>query len=96
MNVQIVTGVFGMVNFVIGIFENSVRVSASDGRCWEHDVPNYGTSIGDIGRKPGFAVGWARFEDDMEVIYFYDKRDKFGYALNLDVDYFSEWGYAPF
>lgn len=41
-------------------------------------------------------IGWAMF-DDFEVIYLYDKADAyFGYAVNLQIDAFSEWGYAPF
>lgn len=43
------------------------------------------------------ALGWAAFEDGMEVVYLYDKDDDlYGYAVNLDVPHFSEWGYAPF
>jgi hypothetical protein len=62
-----------------------------------HRVPNYGTDILDLMRRPGAALGWARMPDDEEILYFYDKNDdNFGYALNLDTDYFSEWGYAPF
>ena len=33
----------------------------------------------------------------MEVIYLYDRGDdNFGYAVNLQYEDFSEWGYAPF
>ncbi len=42
-------------------------------------------------------LGWGQFEHDGdEVIYIYDKADEnFGYALNLDDDHCSEWGYSP-
>jgi hypothetical protein len=41
-------------------------------------------------------LGWGRFPD-FEVIYFYDKADdNFGYGLNLQDEWCSEWGYAPF
>lgn len=43
------------------------------------------------------ALGWGIFPDGMEVIYYYDKSDaNMGYACNLDCDWCSEWGYAPF
>lgn len=62
-----------------------------------HDVPNHGTSIGELAARPGFCVGWARMPDDAEILYFYDRDDAgFGYALNLDAPWCSEWGYAPF
>ncbi len=42
-------------------------------------------------------TGWGEFPDGMEVIYLYDRGDdNFGYAVNLQVEDFSEWGYAPF
>lgn len=63
----------------------------------EHQVPNYGTSLLSLTERPGFRLGWACFDDDMEVLYFYDKDDNgFGYALNLSIQDYSEWGYAPF
>ena len=74
-------------------------VREADGKVWQHKVPGYGpkTSFKSLVLKPGFAIGWVAMEDDMEILYFYDKDDdNFGYAFNLDVDYFSEWGYAPF
>jgi hypothetical protein len=66
-------------------------------RVIRHTPKNYGTSLLELMSRPTAAVGWARMPDDMEILFFYDKGDdNFGYALNLDVDYFSEWGYAPF
>ena len=32
---------------------------------------------------------------DFEILYIYDQRDGFGYAINLDAPELSEWGYAP-
>jgi hypothetical protein len=62
-----------------------------------HDVPNHGTSMGDLALRDSFAVGWGQFPDDAEVVYLYDKADGcFGYAVNLDWTDGSEWGYAPF
>jgi hypothetical protein len=62
-----------------------------------HDVPNYGTSIGELSSRPGFALGWVRMEDDAEILYFYDRNDDgFGYALNVTDSQLSEWGYSPF
>lgn len=41
-------------------------------------------------------LGWGFFPD-FEVVYIYDKGDgNFGYGVNLQVEWFSEWGYAPF
>ena len=41
-------------------------------------------------------LGWGEFQD-FEVIYLYDKADEnFGFAVNLQDDILSEWGYAPF
>ena len=40
-------------------------------------------------------LGWAQTED-FEILYIYDRRDGFGYAVNLDAPDLSEWGYAPF
>ena len=57
-----------------------------------------------VGQARDLRLGWGRFEDDVEVIYFYDRGDgNFGYALNLMIDGCSlmidgcsEWGYTPF
>jgi hypothetical protein len=67
------------------------------GETRHHPVPNFGTDIGELAGRPGARVGWARFPDDAEVIYVYDRDDdNFGYALNLTAPDCSEWGYAPF
>lgn len=46
-------------------------------------------------RREHLRLGWGQLPD-FEVIYLYDARDGFGYALNLDAPELSEWGYAPF
>lgn len=49
-----------------------------------------------VGRARDLRLGWAVF-DDFEVVYVYDKADdNFGYAVNLAIEHYSEWGYAPF
>ncbi|HET7095457.1 MAG TPA: hypothetical protein VFI22_18340 [Thermomicrobiales bacterium] len=74
-----------------------IAITTPDGRGLIHDVPNYGTSIGELAARRGFKLGWAVFPDDAEVLYFYDSRDSgFGYAVNVDAPQCSEWGYAPF
>lgn len=41
-------------------------------------------------------LGWAKTAD-FNIIYIYDKKDdNFGYAVNLEAQDLSEWGYAPF
>jgi hypothetical protein len=50
-----------------------------------------------IDRAKALRTGWGQFPDGMEVIYLYDRGDDhFGYAINLQHEEFSEWGYAPF
>jgi hypothetical protein len=56
--------------------------------------------VSDIGsfvaKAKELRLGWASFPD-FEVIYIYDKADNyFGYAVNLQDEVLSEWGYAPF
>lgn len=49
-----------------------------------------------VGAATDLRLGWAAFAD-FEVVYVYDKADdNFGYALNLQIEPYSEWGYAPF
>lgn len=69
-----------------------------DGQTRHHDVPNYGTDIAQLMDRPGARIGWVRFpHGGDEVIYLHDADDDcFGYALNLDCAWCSEWGYAPF
>ncbi len=50
-----------------------------------------------VERAKDLRTGWGQFPDGMEVIYLYDRGDdNFGYAVNLQREDFSEWGYAPF
>ena len=50
-----------------------------------------------IDHAKALRTGWGRFPDGMEVLYVYDKADdNFGYAVNLQDEHGSEWGYAPF
>ena len=47
--------------------------------------------------KPGRTVRIALARTaDYEILYLYDARDGFGYALNLTDPDLSEWGYGPF
>jgi hypothetical protein len=83
--------------YSILIAADHIAVLTPDGHDFAHPVPNYGTSIAQLAARPGFRVGWARFPDDAEVLYLYDRDDDgFGYALNVDYPDCSEWGYSPF
>jgi len=64
----------------------------SDGKCVRDHVAD---GLGRFVRKPGRTIrlGWARTAD-YEIVHVYDKRDGFGYALNLTVPDLSEWGYV--
>jgi hypothetical protein len=67
------------------------------GEVRRHEVPNHGTDILELMDRPGAGLGWARMPDDAEILYFYDVDDGgFGYAINLDCAWCSEWGYSPF
>jgi hypothetical protein len=60
-------------------------------------VPNYGTSIHELSQRCGFRIGWARMEDEAEVLFFYDRDDdNVGFALNVSDPDCREWGYTPF
>ncbi len=49
-----------------------------------------------VGAAKDLRLGWAEFEE-FEVVYVYDKADdNFGYAVNLQIEPYSEWGVAPF
>ncbi|MGE0539212.1 MAG: hypothetical protein AB7R89_03445 [Dehalococcoidia bacterium] len=50
-----------------------------------------------ITRAKSLRTGWGQFPDGMEVIYLYNRGDdNYGYAINLQAEHLSEWGYAPF
>jgi hypothetical protein len=92
----------GMDILILG---DLIRVDAGD-LSWEsfHEVSREttGTSFDDwLNNRPPprvLAVGWGAFPDsELGVVYLYDKTDgNFGYAINLDADYCSEWGTSPF
>ena len=50
-----------------------------------------------VARAKDLRCGCGKLPDGDEVVYLYDRGDdNFGYAVNLQVEDFSEWGYAPF
>lgn len=60
-----------------------------------HEIPSWQAWVGKRVRQ--ISVGWGKFPDDAECLYLYDKKDGyFGYAINLDCDWCSEYGTAPF
>ena len=76
---------------------DTIVVADETGPVVRHTVPDYGTAFAELVERPGFRTGWGRFPDGAEVLYFYDRDDdNFGYALNLSVHDFSEWGCSPF
>jgi hypothetical protein len=84
-------GIHGYNVIVLG---DLLTVTDGDGLVTQQTVAGLGAFIG---RAGDVRLGWGRFEDDMEVLYLYDKADgNFGYALNLLAAWCSEWGYAPF
>jgi hypothetical protein len=93
-------GIVAQIRNYTAILDPSDCVTIRDGipgeALLEHRVPNYGTSLWDPMHRDGAAIGWARMIDDAEVLYLYDRRDGFGYALNVTAPECSEWGYAPF
>ena len=73
---------------------DTVTVLDDDGIVTTQTVRGLGAFID---RAKQFRLGWGQFPDGMEVLYLYDQGDdNFGYAVNLQRDDFSEWGYAPF
>ena len=73
---------------------DTVTVLDDEGIVTKQTVPGLGAFI-DHARQ--FRLGWGQFPDGMEVLYLYDRGDdNFGYAVNLQREDFSEWGYAPF
>ncbi len=47
---------------------NSVTVSRGATVVASQTVPDYGTAIGELSARPGFALGWGRFPDGDEVV----------------------------
>lgn len=94
------SGVLGEIGgHLIVIESNHVRIidAADKARDLTYRVPNYGTNILDLMRRPGARIGYGVFPDDARCVYLYDRDDEmFGYACNMDFLDGSEWGYAPF
>ena len=73
---------------------DTVTVIDDDGPVTRQQVNGLGAFVA---KARELRCGWGQFPDGMEVIYLYDRGDdNFGYAVNLQVPDFSEWGYAPF
>ena len=67
---------------------DTVTVLGDDGIVTKQTVPGLGVFVE---RATQFRLGWGQFRDGMEVLYLYDcGDDSFGYAVNLDVEAFSE------
>ncbi len=93
--------IYHIKNYCVTILGDEVAITDmnlplyEDKALWAYP-PQHIKNIEKITRSRGFKVGYANVYD-MHVIYLYDSLDdNFGYAINLTVDYFSEWGYAPF
>ena len=73
---------------------DTVTVLNDDGVVTRQTVAGLGAFVA---KAKDLRTGWGEFPDGMEVIYLYDRGDdNFGYAVNLQSEDFSEWGYAPF
>ena len=73
---------------------DTVSVLDDEGIVAKRAVPGLGAFVE---RAKEFRLGWGQFPNGMEVLYLYDRGDdNFGYAVNLQREDFSEWGYAPF
>jgi hypothetical protein len=73
---------------------DTVTVLDDEGIVTKQTVPGLGAFVQ---RAKEFRLGWGQFPDGMAVLYLYDRGDdNFGYAVNLQREDFSEWGYAPF
>ena len=73
---------------------DTVAVLNDDGVVTRRTVEGLGAFVA---RAKDLRTGWGEFPDGMEVIYLYDRGDdNFGYAVNLQDEHCSEWGYAPF
>ena len=90
---MIISGyVHGFDVFIVGRKITVIK----DGQAHEHEVPHYGsvsTDFAEFQKRPGFRLAWTGV-DDMDIINFYDVKDKwgYGYSYNVQYDYFSEWG----
>ena len=74
--------------------EDTLSVWCGDEEVACRTVPGLGSFVM---QAKELTLGWGQFPDGMEVIYLYDRGDdNFGYAVNLQDERCSEWGYAPF
>jgi hypothetical protein len=55
-----------------------------------------GADFAEFTQRPGLRVSMGTFEDGTRVVSVFDTADdRFGWAFNLDVPDFTEWGCAP-
>lgn len=83
-----------IASYAIVIVDDTVTVlRREDGRVvTTQDVSRLGRFVG---RARALRVALAQFPD-FEVVYLFDlAQDGYGYAVNLQVPPFSEWGTAP-
>lgn len=91
---MIKAGVAGAIGkYQVTTFGDTINVYEGEELVTTRNVREFGHFI----RRSGdIKLGLAYF-DDFEVIYIYDRLNRnYGYAVNIQVDYFSEWGTAPF
>ena len=88
-------GISGVINgYDVVVLGDSVHVRKGEEVVTRQTVEGLGAFLV---KADDLRLGWGQFEDDMEVIYLYDRADgNFGYAVNLQAEWCSEWGYAPF
>jgi len=87
----------GHGGYDVTMIGDMLHVSFGDGtKTWDHTIPGFQSWYAERFERK-ISLGWGVFPDDAEVIFLYDKADDyFGYALNLDCDWCSEWGTSPF
>lgn len=91
---MIKAGIAGAVGkYKVTTFGDRISVYEGEELVTTRSVREFGHFIrgsGDI------RLGLAYF-DDFDVIYIYDRaKGNYGYAVNVQIEYFSEWGRAPF
>lgn len=88
-----VTGFSGTIGeYEVTALGNLIQVTKDEQVIAVRVVDNFGRFTR---RARALKLGLAYF-DDFEVIYIYDSADdNYGYAVNLQIEEFSEWGYSP-
>ena len=88
-------GISGVINgYDVVVLGDTAHVLKAEQMITSQTVEGLGAFVAKAG---DLRLGWGQFEDDLEVIYLYDRADgNFGYAVNLHDEWCSEWGYAPF